>query len=116
MWALWLMSALQCVNVWFFWIVAADQVSVLYNNLLLIPAFYVGLLGGAVYVHSFTRICSDLPLPYREFALSATSVGEGFGIVVADVIGLFLQACLYQIHGLEGAVVSCPASFSAGRL
>ena len=108
MWLLWLMPALQCVNVGFFWWVAADQ-GILYNNLLLLPAFYVGLLGGAVYIHGYTRICADLPTAHREFSLSATSVAEGLGILVADVVGLFIQACLYRIHSIPGAVVSCPA-------
>jgi battenin len=103
---LWLMPALQIGNVAFFWWVAKYQV--FYNNLLLIPAFYVGLLGGAVYINGYTRISADIPIEHREFALSSTSVAEGLGIVSADVVGLFLQSCLYQIHDIKGAVVSCP--------
>ena len=45
---------------------------------------------------------------HAEFALAAVSVAEGLGVLVADVFGLFLQACLYKAHDLEGAVVSCP--------
>lgn len=106
MWLLWLMPILQCANVGFFWIVAANQV--FYSWWLLIGCFYTGLLGGAVYVHGFTRICKDLPKEHVEFALSATSVGECFGIFTADVCGLFLQSCLYAMNGLPGAAVSCP--------
>lgn len=102
------MSALQGLNVAFFWWVAAAGDGFFYNNFLLVPAFYVGLLGGAVYVHCFTRICIDLPLAHREFSLSSTSVAEG-GILIAGVVGLFVQACLYQIHSIPEAVVSCPA-------
>jgi hypothetical protein len=54
------------------------------------------------------RICTDLPAEKREFALSSTSIAEGLGVVCADVVGLFLQACLYQIHDIDGAIVSCP--------
>lgn len=103
---LWLMPALQIINVGFFWWVAKYQV--FYNFYLLIPAFYVGLLGGSVYVNGYTRISSDIPLERREFALSSTSVAEGLGIVSADIVGLFLQSCLYEIHDIKGAVVSCP--------
>lgn len=103
---LWLMPALQTINVAYFWWVAKYQV--FYNNYLLISAFYVGLLGGAVYIHGYARICADLPVEHREFALSSTSVAEGLGTVCADIVGLFLQACLYQIHNIEGAVASCP--------
>ena len=106
LWLLWLMPALQCVNVLFFWTVAANQV--FYNWGLLLGCFYSGLLGGAVYVHGFTRICKDLPKEHTEFALSTTSVAECFGILAADICGLFLQSCLYEIHGLSGAAVPCP--------
>lgn len=106
MWLLWLMSGLQCVNVGFFWTVAAHHI--FYNWWLLIGCFFTGLLGGGVYVHGFTRICIDLPKEHTEFALSATSVAECFGIFVADVCGLFLQSCLYAINGISGAVVPCP--------
>ena len=103
---LWLMPVLQCINVAFFWWVASAHV--FYNYWLLIPCFYVGLLGGGVYVNGYLRICADLPIEHREFALSATSVAEAVGIMMADFTGLFLQACLYRRNGLQGAVVSCP--------
>jgi len=132
---LWAMPFLQCANVVLYWAVAAHQsvdininddidittndtidaslssmvVSFVSSPYFLYPgALYAGLLGGAVYVHGYLRICKDLPLPHREFALSATSLAECLGIVVADVLGLLVQACLYQIHGLDGAVMACP--------
>jgi battenin len=103
---LWIMPVLQCINVVFFWVVAAQHI--FYSYWLLVPCFYVGLLGGAVYVNGYLRICADLPVEYREFSLSATSVAEGVGVLVADLVGLFLQSCLYERNGLDGAVVSCP--------
>ena len=126
MWLLWLMPALQVCNVVIFWFVGAsspDPVDVtssmstfdspvldfMYQPAVLYPiCFYVGLLGGAVFVSGNLRICADLPLAHREFAISTTTCADGLGIVLADLIGLFLQSCLYQIHGLEGAVVKCP--------
>jgi len=111
---LWAMPVLQCTNVVVYWGVAASQGTPSANAFLdssyfLYPAaLYAGLLGGAVYVHGYLRICRDLPLEHREFALSATSLAECLGIVVADVLGLAIQACLYQIHGLEGAAMACP--------
>ena len=100
------MPALQVINVFFFWFVAKYQA--VYNYFLLIPAFYVGLLGGGVYINGYVRICTDLSPEQREFALSSTSIAEGLGTVCADVVGLFMQSCLYQIHNIEGAIVSCP--------
>mmetsp|Transcript_8840 Transcript_8840/g.13607 ORF Transcript_8840/g.13607 Transcript_8840/m.13607 type:complete len:411 (-) Transcript_8840:108-1340(-) len=103
---LWLMPILQCINVVVFWEIAKHQFW--YNNLLLLPAFYVGLLGGGVYINGYSRICLDIPPEYREFALSSTSLAESLGVVAAEVVGLYLQACLYQIHDIDGAMVSCP--------
>jgi battenin len=111
MWLLWLMPILQCVNVGFYWVVAVHHV--FYNWWLLVGCFYSGLLGGAVYVHGFARICKDLPKEHTEFALSATSVGECLGILAADITGLFVQSCLYAINGLSGAAVVCPFIDSA---
>jgi battenin len=110
MWVLWLMPALQSINVLFFSTVASHpDASWIYNPTALYPlCFYVGLLGGAVYISGYKRICADLPVPHREFSLSATSVAEGAGILVADILGLFIQSCLYQVNGLQGAVMSCP--------
>jgi battenin len=110
MWVLWLMPALQSINVIFFSTVASHpDASWIYNPNVLYPlCFYVGLLGGAVYISGYKRICADLPVQHREFSLSATSVAEGAGILVADILGLFIQSCLYQVNGLQGAVVTCP--------
>ena len=111
MWVLWLMPALQSINVIFFSTVASypDAISWIYSPTVLYPlCFYVGLLGGAVYISGYKRICADLPVPHREFSLSATSVAEGAGVLVADILGLFIQSCLYQVNELQGAVVACP--------
>ena len=105
-WFLWLMPALQMVNVGCFWIVASHHV--FYNWWLLVGCFYTGLLGGTVYVHGYKRICKDLPKEHTEFALSTTGVGEVLGILSADVCGLFIQSCLYAINGLSGAALECP--------
>ena len=113
---LWAMPFLQCVNVGIYWAVAAHQSETVAtaaaafwsSPYFLYPtALYTGLLGGAVYIHGYLRICRDLPLEHREFALSATSLAECLGIVVADFLGLLVQACLYEINGLESAM-ACP--------
>eukprot|EP00978_Attheya_sp_CCMP212_P012410 scaffold30927_cov50-Attheya_sp.AAC.1 len=84
-----------------------------YSKGVLFPCcFYVGLLGGGVYVNGFTRICADVPTKDREFALASVSVAESFGIVLADVTGLWLQSCIYKANGIPGAIVSCPLSMS----
>ena len=106
LWMLWLMPVLQTLNLVVFYFIATYHFW--YNYSLLFACFYVGLLGGSVYVHAYTRICKDLPVAVREFALATASVADGFGIVLADISGLFIQSCLYRSNGINGAVVSCP--------
>ena len=106
MWLLWLMPILQCINLVFFYNIAVWHFW--YNYSLLILCLYVGLLGGGVYVNGYMRINMDLPLSIREFALSTASVADGFGIMFADISGLFIQSCLYRANGIDGAVVNCP--------
>ena len=106
MWILWLMPILQCVNLVFFYFVAQNHFW--YSNFLLIPCFYVGLLGGSVYVNGYMRINQDLPFEIREFALSTVSVADSLGTMIADISGLFIQSCLYKSNSINGAVVSCP--------
>jgi battenin len=110
LWILWVMPGLQSVNVVIFYNVASHaETSVLYSpGILYCGAFYAGLLGGSCYINAYKRICKDLPPLHQEFALSSTSVGESLGIVVADILGLFIQSCLYQINGLDGTLVECP--------
>ena len=71
-------------------------------------ALWTGLLGGAVYVHGYRRVIADVDPRDCEFALATVSLAESLGVLVADVTGLFLQSCLYQVHLLDGAVVQCP--------
>ena len=102
----WLMPLLQCVNLVTFSFIAATHFW--YDYSLLVLCFYVGLLGGGVYVNGYLRINSDLAKPVREFALATVSVADTIGIVIADISGLFIQSCLYKRNGIEGAVVQCP--------
>lgn len=106
LWMLWLMPLLQTINLIFFYFVAMYKI--VYNYVLLLPAFFVGLLGGAVYVSGYQRINKDMPLHLREIALSTSSLADSCGILLADISGLFIQACIYQHHEIDGALVKCP--------
>lgn len=101
------------------------------KSVLYLLSFYTGLLGGAVYVHGYKKIVADcqqrkeqqqrrgtantvgdvvtVDSAYTEFCLATVSVAESLGILVADVSALFLQACLYAVHGMsDKSSVSCP--------
>ena len=110
LWVLWLMPSLQVVNLVVFCFVASHPSIPAYQPVILYAgAFYTGILGGAVYIHGYKRICLDIvPIDLREFSLSATSVAESIGVLVADSMGLVIQGCLYEVNGLKGALISCP--------
>lgn len=92
-----LMPMLQCGMLALFYLDALLQ---FWNGWsLLAPAFFTGLLGGAVYVNAFTLIDREVEPAYREFALTTASVADSVGIISADVTSMFLQACLYKSLG-----------------
>lgn len=103
---LWVMPVLQLAFLLFF---VTDAVWLYWWDWYLLgPCFCTGLLGGAVYVNAFTLINRKFQSdPRCELALTAASLGDGFGILTSDVSGLFIQACLFEIHGIPGAEVSC---------
>ena len=102
---LWIMPMLQTLLLVFFMTTALYQYW--YNWGLLSLAFVSGLLGGGVYVNAFTLIAREVHPDDVELALCSASVGDTIGIMIANVVGLFLQCLIYKHHHLEGAVVSC---------
>lgn len=109
---LWVMPGLQIANLVFFYRTAQlSPPPFWYRPVVLYGlALWTGLLGGAVYVHGYRSVIADVPPRHGEFALATVSLAEGLGVLVADVGGLFLQACLYRVHDIPGAVVRCPSS------
>lgn len=105
---LWIMPVLQCLLLVFF---SVDAVlHVWWNWWLLILCFFAGLLGGAVYVNSFTLMSREVEPSLKEFSLSAACVADSFGIAAADLTAIVIQGCLFKLQGLEGAAFSCGRS------
>ena len=102
------MPILQVVNLYFFWLDSLHHFW--YSYVLMLPCFFAGLLGGSVYVQGFSRVNMDMPMELKEFAIASVGVADSLGILVADVISLFLQSCIYSQHGIKGAVVDCPVN------
>lgn len=100
---LYLMPMLQTCLLVFFTIVSITHFW--YNWSLLVFCFAAGLLGGGVYVNAFTLLSKEVPASHVEFALSAASVSDTVGIMLADFVGLMLQGCLYSINRLPGATI-----------
>ncbi len=74
----------------------------------MLPCFFAGLLGGSVFVQGFSRINLDTPMELKEFAIASAVVAMNLGILVADILSLFVQSCIFKKNGIEGAVVDCP--------
>ena len=74
---------------------------------LLLPAFCTGLLGGSVYVGAYSLIAERVEPCYKELCMVAATIGMSFGTVGADIIGVFLQACIWKANHIEGAWASC---------
>ena len=96
---LWIMPVVQLFLFVFF--VVDAYFMFWYDWSLLVLCFLVGLQGGAVYVGGFTLISKEVDPRLREFSLSAASLADSFGIVVADVSAIFIQSALYKYHGLS---------------
>ncbi|KAL8772441.1 MAG: hypothetical protein Q9209_002392 [Squamulea sp. 1 TL-2023] len=50
--------------------------------------FWVGIIGGLVYVNTYARIADDVPEEEREFALGAVTVSDSAGITLAGLVGV----------------------------
>ena len=102
------MPFLQVVNLYFFWLNSLHHFW--YNYLLMLPCIYAGLLGGSVYVQGFSRINLDMPMELKEFAVASAVIAMNLGILVAGILALFVQSCIFEKNGIEGAVVDCPVN------
>ena len=58
-------------------------------------------IGGARYVHGFSRLSEHVDPSLREFSLSAASIGDTVGVIFGDVASIFIQNAIYQKHDLS---------------
>jgi battenin len=99
------MPVMQCALLVFFTVDAMYHWW--YNWGLLVMCLGTGLLGGAVYVNSFTLLCKEVPEHLHEFSLSAACVADSCGIACADLAAILIQGCLYRFNHITGAVYAC---------
>lgn len=102
---LWIMPGMQCLLLVFFSIDAVTHAW--YGWSLLLLCFLAGLLGGAVYVNSFTLLTKEVDPALKEFSLSAACVADSLGIACADATAIVIQGCLFRWQNLSGAAYSC---------
>ncbi len=96
---LWIMPTLQCIFLIFSIYNAYHQLW--YDWSILLLCFCVGLLGGAVYVGGFSLVAMESEPHMKEFNLSAASVGDSFGISLANVVSIALQKAIYSNYGIK---------------
>eukprot|EP00605_Chrysophyceae_sp_TOSAG23-4_P001452 GSChrysophyteH1.ASY1.ANO1.1587.1 assembled CDS len=96
---LWIMPFLQCVFLAFSIYNAYHMVW--YDWSILTLCFGVGLLGGAVYVGGFSLVAIESPPSMKEFNLSAASVGDSFGIAVANLASIAVQRAIYKNYDIH---------------
>nr|CCA15854.1 cln3like protein putative [Albugo laibachii Nc14] len=83
---LFILASLQVLLLAFFISVAIWHIW--YNWSLLCFTFMAGILGGSVYVNAYTLLATQIRPDWVEFALSATSIGDTLGIMLADIVSV----------------------------
>ena len=96
---MWLLPLVQVGLMLFFISDAYDQYW--YDWTLLIPAFCVGLIGGAVYIGVFALIAEEVKPELKEFSMSVAIIANTIGILMSNICGVYVQKELYKYHHLD---------------
>lgn len=96
---------MQVGMLFFFYIVAVERFW--YDYSLLFLCFGVGLVGGLGYVNAFRLVAEAVRPELKELALASASVGDSLGVMLSDIFGTFVQACVYKQNGIDGAWATC---------
>lgn len=77
----WWAPIFQCLNASFFMYqtVNSHDISIW---IILVMVFWVGIIGGLCYVHSFQRLIKELPESQHKFSLGMITIAESFGIAI----------------------------------
>lgn len=69
----------------------------------LVFCYIAGLFGGLVYVNTFILISKDIniPIELKEFSVSAANIADTVGVTTGDIVGLFIQGCLYGVNKVK---------------
>lgn len=64
---------------------------------------YEGLLGGSSYVNTFDRIHREIPADIKEYCISAASMSDAIGIVIAGFAAIPLHnfVCKQQTYHIN---------------
>ncbi len=81
------MGCLQCLNLA---LLIFQALYMIFPSVYIVFAFifWVGVLGGLVYVNAYANVADDMPDAEREFALGAVSVSDSAGISLSALVGV----------------------------
>ncbi|KAI4229497.1 MAG: hypothetical protein L6R36_000856 [Xanthoria steineri] len=84
---LYTMGSLQCLNLA---LLIFQALYTIFPSVYIVFAFifWVGVLGGLVYVNAYANVADDMPDAEREFALGAVSVSDSAGISLSALVGV----------------------------
>jgi len=89
---LWLGPTLQLLMLVFFWRAAVTPFG---GWWLYVPCFFVGLLGGGVYVGGFTLLSQEIDPEWVELGLTSASLADTLGIILATILSIIVQGCVF---------------------
>ncbi|KAL8848054.1 MAG: hypothetical protein Q9221_006914 [Calogaya cf. arnoldii] len=84
---LYTMGTLQCLNLV---LLIIQALYTIFPSVYIVFAliFWIGILGGLVYVNTYANVSDDVPEEEREFALGAVSVSDSAGIMLSGFVGV----------------------------
>eukprot|EP00949_MAST-11_sp_MAST-11-sp1_P003944 g3944.t1 len=94
--ALALLPFLQGILFTLFWLDAIWMW--VYSYVLLLFCLLVGLIGGSIYVGMFALLSEEKE---AEFKLTATSLADSVGIILANIVGIYIQHSIYSFHKIH---------------
>lgn len=71
----------QCINACYF-MYEASTTHTSSTPVIFLLVFWVGVVGGLCYVHTFQRLIRELPKNQHKFSLGMITIAESFGIAI----------------------------------
>lgn len=89
----WWATIFQFLNFSFFMYVAAKAQA---SNpwLIFIFVFWLGVVGGLCFVHTFHRLIKELPANQHKFSLGMITIAESFGIAIGGSTAILIHKIL----------------------
>lgn len=92
----WWATIVQFLNFIFFMYVASiGQIS--YPWIIIIFVFWLGVVGGLCFVHTFHRLVKELPVYQHKFSLGMITIAESVGVAIGGATAILIHDILCGI-------------------